>query len=356
MISLPPRYKPSGKKFDDGGMSDTIVCIDTHLEREVVVKTLKPGADAKRILDELSALEAIRSKHVVQIYDVIRDAKGNVVAIIEEYLPGKDLTEISIPKNSAEFLQLAYPIAEGIADIHAHKRVHRDIKRQNMKFDAEECLKIFDFGLARETTVEASTMGELGTPGYMAPELFEATKGGTVVFDTAVDTYAFGATLLALALGSLPAAMKKSPPILPCPDADFTALSLGIPALIATILNKCLEKNSKTRPKMAEVAELIGRHLLHNKHRALLVSSGKTHVLDVTNPKVHLSVQGHGALTITYDGFQFVASNVSGHVAINNITTTNGFVLPGSCVIVLGFQGARRTFITVDVSHPEVAL
>src|SRR5580700_6672658 len=105
-------------------MSDTIVCTDTHLEREVVVKTLKPGADAKRILDELSALEAIRSKHVVQIYDVIRDAKGNVVAIIEEYLPGKDLTEISIPKNSAEFLRLAYPIAEGIADIHAHKRVH----------------------------------------------------------------------------------------------------------------------------------------------------------------------------------------------------------------------------------------
>jgi eukaryotic-like serine/threonine-protein kinase len=77
-------------------MSDTIVCTDLHLERTVIVKTLKPGADSKRILDELAALQAIRSKHVVQIYDVIRDSKGNIEAIVEEYLPGNDLTSVRI--------------------------------------------------------------------------------------------------------------------------------------------------------------------------------------------------------------------------------------------------------------------
>jgi serine/threonine protein kinase len=168
-------------------MSDTIVCTDTHLERQVVIKSLKPGADTKRILDELAALQTIRSKHVVQIYDVIRDEKGAVVGIVEEYLPGDDLTSVKAPQNSDEFLWLAYPIAEGIADIHAHNRVHRDIKRQNMKFDAEGCLKIFDFGLARDTAAEVSTMGEIGTPGYMAPELFAATKCAKVVFDTPVE-------------------------------------------------------------------------------------------------------------------------------------------------------------------------
>ena len=81
-MKLPPRYEPSGITFDDGGMSEAIVCTDTHLERQVVVKSLKPGADSKRILDELAALQTIRSKHVVQIYDVIRDAKDNVVAIV----------------------------------------------------------------------------------------------------------------------------------------------------------------------------------------------------------------------------------------------------------------------------------
>src|SRR2546421_4565263 len=48
------------------------------------------------------------------------------------------------------------------------------------------------------------------------------------------------------------------------------------------------------------------------------------------------SVLGQGSLTITYDGLRFVISNVSGDVAINNMPMSNGDVLPGSCVIVLG--------------------
>jgi len=127
-------------------MSEALLCRDAHLDRPVVVKTLQDGTDPKRILDELAALQAIRSKHVVQLYDVIRDKAGAVVAIVEEYIPGKDLTKAPKPNTPEELLRLIYPIAEGIADVHAHKRVHRDIKRQNMKYDAEGCLKIFDFG------------------------------------------------------------------------------------------------------------------------------------------------------------------------------------------------------------------
>jgi len=355
-VKLPARYKPSSKAFDDGGMSEAIVCTDTHLDRQVVIKSLKAGADSKRILDELAALQTIRSKHVVQIYDVIRDSKGNVVAIVEEYLPGNDLTMVAAPKNADEFLRLAYPLAEGIADIHAHNRVHRDIKRQNLKFDAENCLKIFDFGLARDTAAEASTMGEIGTPGYMAPELFATSKGAKVVFDKAVDTYAFAATLLAVVLGTLPKEMKQIPPKLPCPQADFSKLGINIPADIALLLNKCLEKESSARPTMAAVAALIGQFLLHNQHRALLVSHAGTAVLDKSNPVVQLSVKGQGSLKISYTGFQFKVSDVTGNVSINNMLTGEGYILPGSCVIVLGAVAPLRTFVTVDVSHPEVSL
>lgn len=145
-LKLPRRYKPNGTSLD-GGMSTAIVCQDQHLDRPVLVKSLAPGTDKRRLLDEIQALQIIRSKHVVQIYDLIWNGAGEIVGIVEEFLPGEDLTKVSPPSNELEFLRLAYPIAEGIADIHAHGRVHRDIKRQNMKFDAESCLKIFDFGL-----------------------------------------------------------------------------------------------------------------------------------------------------------------------------------------------------------------
>jgi serine/threonine protein kinase len=200
-LKLPARYQKE-KEFTDGGMSLAILCTDTHLERKVIIKTLVSGVDPKRILAEISALQAIRSRHVVQIYDVIRDRAGSVIALVEEFIDGDDLTSMAPPTTAEELLEVLYPIAMGIADIHRHGRIHRDIKRQNMKFDGEGCLKIFDFGLAKDETTDPATIGALGTPGYMAPELI-VDDGETATFTTAVDVYAFGATALALARGSL---------------------------------------------------------------------------------------------------------------------------------------------------------
>lgn len=349
---------PTGKKLDGGGMSDAIVCDDQHLDRPVIVKKLAAGIDSRRILDELAALQTIRSKHVVQIYDVIRNRRGEVIAIVEEYLPGNDLTAVPAPTTDLDFLRLAYPIAEGIADVHRHNIIHRDIKRQNMKFDAENCLKIFDFGLARDATVNASTIGAMGTRGYMAPELFPSTGDGEVSFTAAVDTFAFGATLLAILLGKPPAGLRQVPPRLPCKDADFAGLPLRLPTEIGDILNRCFAPDPVKRPAMSEVTRLLGLHLLRDQHRALLVSKSNIYQLHKDQRAVRLSVNGHGSLTIKYDGLRFIISDVGGDVAINNIAVTDGDTLPGSCVIVLGstLLGPRRTMITVDVSHPEVAI
>jgi serine/threonine protein kinase len=104
-LKVPARYLPSTTTFSGGGMSDAKLYTDTHLERLVVIKSLKDGTDQKRILDELAALQSIRSKHVVQVYDIIRDDAGAVAAIIEEYIPGADLSSAAAPKDAIEFLK-----------------------------------------------------------------------------------------------------------------------------------------------------------------------------------------------------------------------------------------------------------
>ena len=354
-MQLPERYRQK-ESVTVGGMSDALICMDEPLERLVVIKSLKAGTDQRRLLDELSALQSIRSKHVVQIYDLIRDETGRVAAIVEEYLSGVDLTEVPPPKGAGEFFKVAYPVARGIADIHEHGIIHRDIKRQNMKFDSEGCLKVFDFGLARTDTVDANTVGAIGTPGYMAPELFEATAGGKVHFTDAVDTYAFAATLLALTRGRLPKQMRSMPPNIPCAKADFKSLSCQLPEEICDILNSCLNVNPADRPPMSDVARLFELYMLKDQHRALLVSKGKVHVLDKANSAVSLNAEGRGSLSIRYDGLRFVTRNIQGAVAINNMAVKNDTVLPESCVIVLGDAelGPRRAMFTVDVAHPEV--
>lgn len=353
----PPRYEPEPHVVSGGGMSETMVCRDKHLDRRVIVKALAPGTDTGRLLDELSALQEIRSKHVVQIYDVIRDKDGDIEAIIEEYLLGKDLETVDIPKTANDFIKLIYPIAEGIADIHAHDRVHRDIKPSNMKYDAESILKLFDFGLSRIDGLDADTLSIIGTRGYMAPELFTKTAGGRVRFTTAVDVFALGATALRLATGALPPDLMAIPPRLPCAEADFKSLAFKLPDEVADMLNKCFDADPSARPTMRSVADVLATHLLRDRHRALVVIGRATHFIGADNRVAVISASG-ASLRIRYDGFRFRVSEISGYVAINNQQISDGYEIRGSCVIVLGSPALerRRTSVPMDIAHPEVTL
>jgi len=155
LITIPARYQPHTEPVS-GGMSHATVCKDKHLDRDVLVKELQSGVDQRRIVDEVAALTSIRSKHVVQIYDVIKDRRGAIVGLVEEYIPGPDLYSLIPVTDTEGYLRIAYAISCGISDIHASGRVHRDIKPNNVKFDREGCLKIFDFGLARAERVNNS--------------------------------------------------------------------------------------------------------------------------------------------------------------------------------------------------------
>lgn len=354
-MKLPARYKAEGAPFSGGGMAVAFKCQDQHLERAVLVKMLQPGIDQKRILDEVKALSAIRSKHVVQIYDVVKDASGKVAALVEEFLPGKDLGEILPITDVTCFLRHVYAIACGLTDIHAVGVVHRDIKPNNMKIDAEGCLRIFDFGLSRTDGVNCETIGTIGTPGYIAPELW-APPGDVVGFTSAVDVFAFGATALKLIRGNLPSDLRAMPPKLPSSDADFS--KFGIPADIASVLNTCLEVDPAKRPTMEEVRDIVGRHLLYGRHKATMIVADKIHYLDKVGQSVKISSGAVGSIDVSYDGYNFIVSNVVGNVYINNIVVSPPRTLPGACVITIGspMLGYGRSYITFDVSHPEVVL
>lgn len=358
MDGLTARYVDLGKRFTAGGMSEAALYQDANLERNVVVKRLKTTTEQKRLLDEIAALQNMRSQYVVQIYDIVKDLEGNVVGLVEEYVDGSDLLSLPQPRSQNEFLILAFPIARGIADIHQQGHVHRDIKPGNMRIDREGCLKIFDFGLSKglDNTLSATTIGMVGTPGFMAPELFNASPSGQVAFTPAVDTFAFGVTVLGLVTRDLPAGMKHVPPRLPCVEADFANLDLSLEGEIQRVLNRCLEVDPNLRPRMSEVADILSAYILRGRHKALMVGNGRPYVIDTNNPSAKVSVKGLGGLDIDYDGLRFVISNVSGSVFINNMPARNSGALPGSCVIVLGAPelGSGRIAITIDVSHPEV--
>lgn len=341
------RYK-SLNTSDRGGMGEVLFCEDLHLQRQVVLKYLQPGVEARRLLDEQKSLAKLRSKHVVQLYDIV-NIQGNGVqypAIVLEFIDGETLEAGGFSANH-EYLNVIWQISCGLTDIHSGGIIHRDIKPGNIKIDSEGVVKILDFGLSRNNA-NAETRSIIGTPIFMAPELW---GDQTIAFDSSIDVYAFGVTCLALLTPNAPPSLRNRPPNQPS-LGEFSAPFAGIPSEISGVLYSCLSANSADRPTMQDIQDLLAKQLLKNKHRATVVLNGVVHTLDSKNRKIALNANV-GSLTIEYDGLDFNVTSVSGDVYINNTSATSGRVVPGCCVLTFG-NGGNRKFVTFDVSNPEV--
>lgn len=343
------RYLPTGGTAA-GGMGEIIECIDTHLQRPVIIKRLQKGVEERRLLDEQKALAKLRSKHVVQLYDVVQltDRRQAETAIVLEFIDGENLEVGSFTPNR-KFIHTLWQIACGLRDIHQAGVIHRDIKPNNIRLDKEGVVKIIDFGLARSQDA-AKTRSIIGTPVFMAPELW---SDRTISFDASIDVYAFGATALALLSTSPPKELAQQPPA----PISLPALSASLPGVSAptvALLHSCLDRTPARRPKMADVQSALQQQLLENQHKALVVLGETPHLLDRKNRKINLNAGPVGSLGVEYNGVDFVVISASGAVFLNNVVAKVGNIVPGCCVITFGNPGQARQFVTFDVSTPEV--
>ncbi|NOH19471.1 serine/threonine protein kinase [Vibrio cyclitrophicus] len=346
---LPSRYELSGTN-DTGGMGDILYCKDKHLQRDVVIKLLKGDAEQRRLFDEQRSLIQLRSKHVVQLYDVVN--VGEQVGLVLEFIRGNDLANGSYETDMGGFVETLWQVACGLSDIHKAGIIHRDIKPNNIRRDDTDVIKVFDFGLARKLD-SAKTNSVIGTVGYMAPELWQR---GEVEFTTAVDVYAFGITAMALANATVPQQLFQYPPL----PAGTGWIQSSLPNLdldIVDILERCLAYSPADRPAITEVEKVLRRHLLKDKHKGLLVMGGQVKELNNQNRRAKISSSAgtslNGEITIEYNGYDFKVAALGGDVTVNNDQVGVGHILPGASVITLGTP-LRRSFVTFDISNPEV--
>ena len=266
-IRLPDRYIFSGRVLE-GGQGTVYVCRDEHLVRDVAFKIMQDIDDISRLLDEISALQSIRSKHVVEIYDIIIEDKNKEVevGIIEEFLPGDDLWDYyETGPSDNDILQTLYQVASGINEIHNAGIIHRDIKPNNMKFNIENLVKIYDFGLARKEGVSDDTIGFKGTHGFAAPELY---AGGKLHFTKKIDVYAFGASAWLLMTGQHPPELKKKPPVVL--STQIKKVRPTLPREVAEILDKTLNIDPDERPNMGNYVLERTRHRLHMDNQGVM--------------------------------------------------------------------------------------
>ena len=354
------RYIPTGVT-EAGGIGTVSFCTDTNLDRKVAIKYLYDGGDHSRLLDELAALQRIRSKHVVRVLDVVYEKPdgGQQMGLVLEFISGKSVAEL-VGQVAADqsFVRLVYQMACGIADIHDVRVIHRDIKPLNMKVDDEQILKIIDFNLARDIK-DGKTQGFKGTQGYAAPELYSGTA---VKFGREVDVYALGVTAWAFLHGSsLPDKLRVLPPdpeTWKASGGGFVALNTGIDQELMALLDAAVSTDPRQRPNAREIADRAGRVLSRGKHRGtLILGNGSRYALSTLSKGGSVKSR-YGRAVVGYDSMDFVLTDVSGEVWVNNLEAQKAMRLPGGCVLAFGdpSRGNARSFMTFDISHPEVVL
>ncbi|MFT7582881.1 MAG: serine/threonine protein kinase [Myxococcota bacterium] len=146
---------------------------------------------------------------------------------------------------------------------HALQIIHRDIKPANIVLvdlpGETDVGRVLDFGIARSLAGSgAGTQGIIGTPFYMAPELW---KGELV--DARTDLYALVCVMLEMLAGAPP---FQPPPrtteiLLPllgmhCHDDPPSTLTAApsTPAAVAAWVDGLLKKDKDARPPSASVA------------------------------------------------------------------------------------------------------
>ncbi len=243
------------EKLGEGGMGAVYKARDTRLDRAVALKFLTPKAldspDAhERFRQEGRALSAMSHPHVATVYEV-DDMEGTPFLALE-YLSGGTLrSRIAAAAGPLPFSTVvgwAVDLGDGLAHVHRHGMVHRDIKSSNVMFDAEGRVKLTDFGLAQLAHL-ASPNGRTsieGTVGYMAPEQMQGKPA-----DFRSDLFGFGVLLYEMTTGRLPFQAKNTSETIRRVISDqpkpIREARPDLPVGLETIVNRLLEKKPEDR-------------------------------------------------------------------------------------------------------------
>jgi serine/threonine protein kinase len=249
----------------EGGMG--AVARAMHLIRKAPVAlkfmspavTYVPGA-VDRFINEAVAASALKSDHVVQVFDVGKLPGGNPYLVLE-LLDGHDAAQllerephgIEVPRAAHIVLQ----VLRALEVAHASGIIHRDLKPSNaflVNHEGDnEFVKLLDFGISKVTREgEASvtqTNAALGTPLYMSPEQARSSRD----VDQRTDIYATGVILYELLCGQAPHMVE---------GGEFTAVLYrlfttdappiaerrpGLPKGLAEIVHKALSRDPAGR-------------------------------------------------------------------------------------------------------------
>lgn len=313
------------KELGVGGYGTVYLAWDPKLRRDVALKLYKqpqplPGESFRSALEtflgEARLAAQVKHPNVVTIYDT--DEHDGTVGMWMEYVPGKTLYQLVRERGPMEWraaAQTVRSLCDAITAVHGSRIIHRDITAKNVMLEESGRIVLMDFGIGRDIPSADSRSADriLGTPQYMAPEIFTRGK-----YSTATDTYSVGVLLHYLLTGEYPEAFG---------DRSLLLRRKGIPPALVRVVERALAIDPGHRPASTEEIRVALDGILAKpggdprpRKRLVVVVASMVGVLLIAFLGVRLSHRDGAG----FDGKSTVPAGEVGRFSISAVLDTAG--------------------------------
>ncbi len=278
------RYLRYPEKVGSGQYKDVYRAYDTQEGIEVAWNAVNlnnlPKQERLRIMNEVRLLQNLDHMNLVQFHGSWLNREAQQVVFVTEFLVNGSLKEFIGKIHVIRWKVVkrwTRQILRGLEYLHSKNPpiIHRDLKCDNIFINGHTGdLRIGDLGLSTSSARTDKRMSVLGTPEFMAPELYDET------YNEKVDIYAFGMCLVEM--------ITKERPYAECSNAAQIYKKVVyrkiFPAALEHIQNKrardfikqCLDHSPDARPSATELLKhdfLISNEVQDNEEVTLMKTS-----------------------------------------------------------------------------------
>ncbi|NXQ18937.1 TAOK3 kinase, partial [Peucedramus taeniatus] len=183
-----------------GSFGAVYFATNSHTNEVVAVKKMSYSGKQTNekwqdIIKEVKFLQQLKHPNTIEYKGCY--LKEHTAWLVMEYCLGSasDLLEVhKKPLQEVEIAAITHGALQGLAYLHSHSRIHRDIKAGNILLTEPGQVKLADFGSA---SIVSPANSFVGTPYWMAPEVILAMDEGQ--YDGKVDVWSLGITCIELA-------------------------------------------------------------------------------------------------------------------------------------------------------------
>jgi serine/threonine protein kinase len=243
-----------------GSQFATEIRRDSSTGVEIAVKCF-PQLDASNeqvFFQEIEALVRLDHPCIVPFFGYVPQTQTTGPKIAIHFMSGGSLSDLleSRPNwwdGTAKSIVVA-GIVRGMRAIHDSGIIHRDLKPSTVLLDAARRPRICGFGSNRDQCLTSTLTGQVETPWYMAPELYDAED-----YNEKVDIYSFALMLYEVVVGRpvFPRTLTLASLKAKVSNGERAEIPGGLEDIVADVIQEGWSQDKNDRPSFADIYDKL---------------------------------------------------------------------------------------------------